>query len=137
MDNSPYGLCAPCTNSILFQLASVASILTFVCAVCIGLVIYIRNAQERKIQLRKIHIESNAHVAGMQEITWAIAAVKESIKSTNDGSNEAKEVFDSVSRLLASSERELDQLSCNTKDVESILSKKRGWRGMKLFRSSV
>ena len=129
-----YGQYAPCTNSILFQLASVASILTFIYAVLFGLILYIRNAQERKLHLRKIHVESNAHVAGMQEITWAIAAVKESIKETHDGSSEAKEVFDSVSRLLASSERELDQLTCRTKDVESILSKKRGWRArMKLW----
>lgn len=53
----------------------------------------------------------------MQEITWAIAAVKESIKTTDDGSDEAREVFDSVSRLLRASEEELDQLARRTEGV--------------------
>lgn len=82
--------------------------------------------------MRKIYMESNAHVAGMQEITWAIAAVKENIKETNDGTDGSKEVYDSVSRLLQSSERELDQLTKRTTDVESIISKKSGWRRIRL-----
>jgi len=132
MGEFPQELCAPCTNSILAELGSVASILTFVSAVLIGLLLYIRNVQQRSMQIRKMHVDSNAHVAGMQEITWAIAAVKESIKTTDDGSNEAREVFDSVSRLLRSSENELDQLTKRTSDVGSILSQKKGWRSMKL-----
>lgn len=132
MEDLPRGLCAPCTNSILAQLGSVASVLTFISAVLIGLLVYIRNAQQRRMQIRKMHVESNAHVAGMQEITWAIAAVKESIKTTDNGSDEAKEVFDSVSRLLRSSEIELDQLTKRTTDVGSILPQKRGWRTIKL-----
>lgn len=64
----------------------------------------------------------------MQEITWAIAAVKESIKTTDDGSDEAREVFDSVSRLLRASEEELDQLARRTEGVGSVLEGKGGWR---------
>lgn len=127
MSDSRLEVCESCTNSVLSQLGSVASVLTFISAFLLGLVIYVRNVQQRKIQLRNLHIESNAHLAGMQEITWAIAAVKESIKTTDDGSDEAKEVFDSVSRLLRSSEQELDQLTKRTSDVGSILSGKKGW----------
>jgi methyl-accepting chemotaxis protein len=131
MQPLPQELCAPCTNSLLSQLASIASILTFTSFLLLSLLLYIRNAQQRKLQIRKMHVECNAHVAGMQEITWAIAAVKESIKTTDDGSDEAREVFDSVSRLLRASEEELDQLARRTEGVGSVLEKKRGW-GMRM-----
>ena len=120
--------CTNTTNTLLLQLASVASILTFISALILSLTLYIRDARKRRLQLRNIHIESNAHVAGMQEIAWAIAAIKESIKAGNDGSEEAREVFDSVSRLLQTAERELDQLAKRTGEVESVRSGEKGWR---------
>ena len=132
-EDQQYGQCAPCTNAILYQLSSITSVLTFTCALLFAIHFYIRAAQERKIQRREIHIESNAHLAGMQEITWAIAAVKESIKATGDCSEDANEIFGSISRLLASSERELDQLTCRSLDFEN-LGEKREWRRMR-FRS--
>ena len=73
----------------------------------------------------------------MQEIIWAITAIKESIKTTEDCSDGvSKEVFDSVSRLLQSSERELDQLTRRSTDFERICSqKKRKWNGTSLHSS--
>lgn len=95
--------------------------------VATNVLVYVRNVQQRGIQSSNLHIESNAHVAGMLEIIWAILPVKESMKTTNDGSNEAKEVFESVSRLLQPPEDELEQLITRTTGIGRILSQKQGW----------
>lgn len=95
--------------------------------VATNVLVYVRNVQQRGIQSSNLHIESNAHVAGMLEIIWAILPVKESMKTTSDGSNEAKEVFESVSRLLQPPEDELEQLITRTTGIGRILSQKQGW----------
>ena len=128
MANMPETECEPCNTPILLQLGGITSILTFISLILSSATFYILHLQKRKLQLRKIHVESNAHIAGIQEIIWAISAVKEEIKAGNDSSSEAKEVLESVSRLLQTSERELDQLTKRSGDVESMISGKRGWR---------